>query len=232
MRGFVTVVLSFPVVVAFALGSNDPSSAASGCSRDRAKPSPVELRRADVPTDSKDDQARRNRLVDSIAASGVAKSPRVLDALRKVPRHLFPPDAPDASRVAEMTEALDVQPENRVLEIGTGSGYETAVLSMLAHEVWTIESNPELGDRARKRFAELGYPNVDVLVGDPNAGWKERAPFDRIILAASPPEVPERLVDQLAEGGILVALASESLVRIRKNHGEVTRERIDSISRR
>ena len=106
--------------------------------------------------------------------------------------------------VAYMTEQLEVEPQHRVLEIGTGSGYQAAVLSRLAREVVSIERYRTLADAARERLKTLGYANVDVLVGDGFAGVPERAPFDRIIVTAAAEEVPEALVDQLAEGGKMV----------------------------
>ena len=106
--------------------------------------------------------------------------------------------------VAYMTERLDVQPEHRVLEVGTGSGYQTAILSRLAREVVTIERYRTLADAARTRLATLGFGNVEVVVGDGLAGVPDRAPFDRIIVTAAAEEIPPALVEQLAEGGVMV----------------------------
>ena len=106
--------------------------------------------------------------------------------------------------VAYMTEQLEVEPQHRVLEIGTGSGYQAAILSRLAREVVTIERYRTLADVARERFRTLGYANVAVLVGDGMAGAPERAPFDRIMVTAAAAEVPSPLTDQLAEGGKMV----------------------------
>jgi protein-L-isoaspartate(D-aspartate) O-methyltransferase len=107
--------------------------------------------------------------------------------------------------VAAMTELLDVAPSHRVLEIGTGSGYQAAVLSMLVDTVYSIEIVPELSRRAQETLARLEYRNVKVRTGDGYKGWPEQAPFDRIILTAAPPEVPKALIDQLRPGGKLVA---------------------------
>jgi protein-L-isoaspartate(D-aspartate) O-methyltransferase len=167
-------------------------------------------------------QVRREELVRELASR--VHSERVLAALRSVPRHLFVPDASlrDAYAneplpighgqtisqplvVGVMTEALALGGRERVLEVGTGSGYQAAVLSVLAAEVYTIEIVPELGQSSRKRLAELGYANVHVLIGDGYRGWPAHAPFDRILLTAAPPEVPAALFDQLTLGGILVA---------------------------
>jgi protein-L-isoaspartate(D-aspartate) O-methyltransferase len=104
-----------------------------------------------------------------------------------------------------MTELLQPARTDRVLEIGTGSGYQAAVLSRLAASVYSIEIVPELARSARKRLAELGYRNVIVREGDGYQGWAEKAPFERIILTAAPPEIPKALLDQLAPGGRLVA---------------------------
>ncbi len=106
--------------------------------------------------------------------------------------------------VAYMTEQLEVEPHHRILEIGTGSGYQAAILSRLAREVVSIERYRTLADTARERLTTLGYTNVTILTGDGFAGAPERAPFDRIIVTAAAEDVPEALVDQLAEGGIMV----------------------------
>jgi protein-L-isoaspartate(D-aspartate) O-methyltransferase len=106
--------------------------------------------------------------------------------------------------VAYMTEQLEVEPHHRILEIGTGSGYQAAILSRLAREVVSIERYRTLADTARERLKTLKYTNVTVLTGDGFAGAPERAPFDRIIVTAAAEEVPEALIDQLAEGGIMV----------------------------
>ena len=168
-------------------------------------------------------RAERLRMVEEqIEARGV-KDPRVLDAMRAVPRHAFVPDqyAPFAYQdrplpighdqtisqpyiVAYMSEALKVSAEHRVLEIGTGSGYQAAVLARLAKEVYTIEIVPNLARRAADTLRALGFDNVQVRDGDGYAGWPDRAPFDRIMVTAAPEEIPQPLVDQLAPGGIMV----------------------------
>jgi protein-L-isoaspartate(D-aspartate) O-methyltransferase len=104
-----------------------------------------------------------------------------------------------------MTELLEVSKHHRVLEIGTGSGYQAAVLSLLAREVDSIEIVPQLSTEARQRLRELGYTNVNVRQGDGYLGWPEKAPYDRIILTAAPPEIPQTLIDQIKPGGKLVA---------------------------
>jgi protein-L-isoaspartate(D-aspartate) O-methyltransferase len=168
--------------------------------------------------------ARRQAMVGrQIEARGI-EDRRVLHAMRTVPRHRFVPDALLDSAyddsplpigfgqtisqpyiVAYMTEQLRVEPTHRVLEIGTGSGYQAAVLATLVKDVYTIEIVPELGERARQTLAALGYTNVHVRVGDGYDGWPDQAPFDRVILTAAPEAIPEPLVRQLAVGGRLIA---------------------------
>ena len=165
----------------------------------------------------------RNEMVRTqIQARGV-RDPRVLQAMREVKRHLFVPgeSAEDAYEdyplpigegqtisqpyiVALMTELLELQPDDKVLEIGTGSGYQAAILSRLAREVRSIEIVPSLAETAGKRLDLLGYDNVHLRVGDGYKGWPDEAPFDAIIVTAAPPEIPQALVDQLAEGGRMV----------------------------
>lgn len=161
-------------------------------------------------------------VAEQIKARGV-RDARVLDAMAQVPRHHFLPaeqrgeayeDRPipighgqtisQPYIVAYMTEALQVGAEHRVLEIGTGCGYQTAILAQLAAEVYSIERVPELADRARQTLAAQGYTNVHVRTGDGYAGWPEHAPFDRILGAAAAEGVPPVLVEQLADGGIMV----------------------------
>lgn len=195
-------------------------------------------------------QSLRMRLVDEIVRDGAIKEPRVIKAMKAVPRHLFAPghsidDAYDdrplpighgqtisqPTVVGMMTDALELHGPERVLEIGTGSGYQAAILSMLAKEVYSIELVEPLARDADARLKELGY-RVHVRAGDGYKGWPEAAPFDRIILTAAPPEIPRALLDQLAEGGVLVAPVGEGiqeLVRIRKVQGKLKREHLDMV---
>ena len=168
--------------------------------------------------------AARLRMVDTqIKARGI-RSDAVLDAMARVPRHLFVPahlerraydDTPlpiglgqtisQPFIVAYMTEALQTARDQTVLEIGTGSGYQAAVLAELVREVYTIEIVPELADRARLTLAQAGYRNVHVRTGNGYLGWPELAPFARIIVTAAPDQIPPALVEQLAVGGTMVA---------------------------
>jgi protein-L-isoaspartate(D-aspartate) O-methyltransferase len=161
-------------------------------------------------------------VADQIRARGIADQ-RVLAAMEKVPRHHFVPEAERASAyddnplpighgqtisqpyiVAFMTEALRLTPDDVVLEIGTGSGYQAAILGELAREVYTIELVPELAASATRTLASEGYQNVHVRAGDGYLGWPEHAPFSKIIVTAAPEVVPEALVNQLAVGGTLI----------------------------
>jgi protein-L-isoaspartate(D-aspartate) O-methyltransferase len=161
-------------------------------------------------------------MVDEQLRARDITSPRVLDAMLDVPRHLFVPEAMRARSygdsplpidleqtisqpyiVAFMTQALELEPSHRVLEVGTGSGYQAAVLAELAGEVYTIEILAPLADRARATLAGLGYRNVEVRTGNGYLGWPERAPYDRIIVTAAPDRVPPALVEQLKVGGLM-----------------------------
>jgi protein-L-isoaspartate(D-aspartate) O-methyltransferase len=162
-------------------------------------------------------------MVETQLRSRGIKDPHVLDAMARIPRHRFVPADMERSAyddrplpigfgqtisqpyiVAYMTEALQVTPQAKVLEIGTGSGYQAAVLAELSKEVYTIEIVRELGDRARTTLASLGYRHVQVRVGDGYRGWPEHAPFDAIMVTAAPDHIPQPLIDQLAVGGRLV----------------------------
>lgn len=165
---------------------------------------------------------------EQIEARGV-RDPEVLAAMRSVPRERFVPtshreyaDADSALPigydqtisqpyiVAFMTELLALERSHRVLEIGTGSGYQAAVLATICDSVYSVELVPELAARAGRTLAELGYERVRLRLGDGYAGWPEHAPYDRIVVTAAPPEMPEALVSQLAPRGRLVAPVGES----------------------
>jgi protein-L-isoaspartate(D-aspartate) O-methyltransferase len=130
--------------------------------------------------------------------------------------------------VAYMTEALRASPDQTVLEIGTGSGYQAAVLSRLVRDVYSIEIVPELAIRATRTLAEMGYRNVHVRAGNGYLGWPDRAPFARIIITAAPPDIPRALVDQLAVGGTMVVPVgtfSQDMTIVTKTAGGVTEQR-------
>ena len=187
---------------------------ASGAWAQDQKPEPAE---AD-PT-----AAARNRMVQRHLVERGIKNPRVLDAFRTVPRHMFLP--PGSSRqayddesipigegqtitppydVAFMTEVLDPKPTDRVYEVGTGSGYQSAILSRLVDEVYSVEIHKPLGERAAEVHKELGYTNIHTRIGDGYEGWPEAAPFDAIIVTCAPQRIPQPLIDQLKEGGRMV----------------------------
>jgi protein-L-isoaspartate(D-aspartate) O-methyltransferase len=169
-------------------------------------------------------------MVDTQLRARGIKDRRVLEAMARIGRHRFVPS--DVERwayddrplpvgfgqtisqpyiVAYMSEALQLTPESQVLEIGTGSGYQAAVLAELSKEVYTIEIVRELGERARTTLASLGYRNVHVRVGDGYRGWPEHAPFDAVMVTAAPDHIPQPLIDQLAVGGRLVIPVGRSV---------------------
>jgi protein-L-isoaspartate(D-aspartate) O-methyltransferase len=190
------------------------------------------------------EEACRQMVERQLAGRGITDE-RVLDAMREVPRHRFVPedmwdmayrDTPlpighgqtisQPYIVAYMTQMLHLTPADRVLEVGTGSGYQVAILSRLANQVYTIERVEELARCAEQVTRELGYDNVMFHVGDGGYGWPQAAPFDAIIVTAAAPEVPQPLVAQLADGAPLVApigpAGHQELVRLTKQ-GERTK---------
>lgn len=207
-----------------------------------------------APSPANDDRFRaaRMQMVDrSIAGLGV-KDERVLQAMRDVPRHRFvPEDQQDRAYdnrampigfgqtisqpyvVALMSELLDVRPGEKVLEIGTGSGYQGAVLAELTDQVWSIEIIPDLARLARSRFDEMGYP-VKVKQADGYFGWPENGPFDGIMVTAAPDHMPQPLIQQLAEGGNLVIPVGppgsyQTLWRVTKRDGKIVSENITDV---
>ncbi|RMG67061.1 MAG: protein-L-isoaspartate(D-aspartate) O-methyltransferase [Calditrichaeota bacterium] len=191
-------------------------------------------------------EARKRMVQEQIRARGV-KDPRVLAAMEKVPRHEFVPvrfradayaDQPlpigmgqtisQPYIVAYMTEQLKLNGDEKVLEVGTGSGYQAAVLAELAREVYTIEIIPELGRRAAETLKRLGYQNVHVRIGDGYRGWPEKAPFDAIIITAAPDHIPEPLIEQLKEGGRMILPVGDvyqELVLVTKTRKGLRKER-------
>jgi protein-L-isoaspartate(D-aspartate) O-methyltransferase len=166
---------------------------------------------------------------------------RVNRAMKRVPRADFLPDdlkylaerdgplpigeeqtISQPSLVARMTEALHLDENSRVLEVGTGCGYQTAVLAELAREVFTVEIRSKLSQTAQETLKKLGYANVRFKIGDGTEGWKEMAPFDAVIVTAAPPDIPQALLDQLKEGGTLVipvgpSEETQQLLSVKKN---------------
>jgi len=191
-------------------------------------------------------EARERLVRERIETAGVNDS-RILNAIRSTLRHEFVPRV-DRKRayfdmalpigqsqtisspfiVALMTEALDPEPSDKVLEIGTGSGYQAAVLSPLVEQVYSIEIVPELGENAEETLKRLGYENVSTRVGDGFLGWPDAAPFDKIIVTCSPESVPQPLVDQLREGGHMIIPVGEryqqTLFRMTKKDGKLVKE--------
>jgi protein-L-isoaspartate(D-aspartate) O-methyltransferase len=193
----------------------------------------------------------RTRMVrEQIERRGVV-DPRVLHAMESVPRHLFVPDSFQGSAyedgplpigegqtisqpyiVAFMSEAIRPRSTDRVLEIGTGSGYQTAVLSRLVRHVFTIEMRPQPVEAARARLRGIGCDNVTLRAGDGHDGWPEEAPFDAILVTAAPSEPPQALLDQLAVGGRLViplGTLDQELVRLTRRESGFDREALLSV---
>ena len=189
---------------------------------------------------------------DQIIARGVS-SPVVLAAMRKVPRHLFVEEAlkPQAYEdhplpigqsqtisqpyvVAWMTELLDVQPGMKVLEIGTGSGYQTSILAEMNAIVYSVERVAELYDLTKNRLSAMGYGNIHLKLDDGTLGWPEHAPFDRILVTAGGPRVPEPYVEQLADPGLLIMPVgperrSQNLLLLRKQGGKIGRKSVGQV---
>jgi protein-L-isoaspartate(D-aspartate) O-methyltransferase len=195
------------------------------------------------------DAARARMVNEQIAMRGITDR-SVLDAMRKVPRHLFVPeeyrdeaynDYPlpigydqtisQPYIVAYMTEIVNPLKKMKALEIGTGSGYQAAVLAEIVDSVYTIEIVPSLAQESSSRLKLLGYNNVVVKTGDGYSGWKEHAPFEIIIVTAAPKEIPEPLIDQLAENGRLVIPvgrqgAVQELMLVEKRKGKIIKRRL------
>jgi protein-L-isoaspartate(D-aspartate) O-methyltransferase len=197
--------------------------------------------------------ALRRRMIERDLRGRGIKNARVLEAIEAVPRHLFVPekirhaayedralpigDGQTISQpyiVALMTELLDPQPAEKVLEIGTGSGYQTAVLAHLAQRVYSIEILPALGASARRLLDRLGLHNIEYKIGDGFYGWEEHAPFDAVLVAAAAPRIPEPLWQQLREGGrIIIPLGEQGktqrLVRATKTAGKLKIEDFSAV---
>ncbi len=191
----------------------------------------------------------RNMMVEEQLVPRGIFDERVLDAFRKIPRHAFIPDKSlenaygdfplpvgegqtisQPYMVALMTQYLDLKEDEKVLEIGTGSGYQTSILAELAKEVYSVERFDVLAKRAQSVLTSLGYGNINIRVGDGTEGWDELAPYNAILVTAGAPSVPQPLVDQLAEGGRLVIPVgggfSQTLTLVRRQDNKVIQEDI------
>ena len=193
------------------------------------------------------DESRR-RLVEALINEGILKSPWVIEAMRKVPRERFVlpfyrkqaySDHPLPSEggqtisaphmVAIMTELLDLKPGHKVLDIGSGTGYHAAVMAEIVGpegRIYGVEVIPQLVEIARDNLKEMGYENIEIHAGDGSVGMRSRAPFDRILVACAPPEIPPPLVEQLKDGGkmvIPVGVGEQRLMLVEKNGGEIER---------
>ncbi len=187
-----------------------------------------------------DFQELREIMVETQLIPRGIKDRRVIDAMKRVPRHLFVSEAmqyrayddmalsigegqtiSQPYMVAAMTEFLELTGDERVLEIGTGSGYQAAILAELSKEVYTVERVSVLSEQAKALFHALGYKNIHVKVGDGTSGWPEEAPFNRIIVTAGTPKIPEPLKEQLSDEGIMIAPVgdrfSQQIIKVKKS---------------
>ena len=210
------------------------------------------LRRNKARSSGTDYEKEREHMVESQLARRGIKDKRVLDAMRQVPRHLFIPadmrgmayqDSPlpiglgqtisQPYIVALMTELLELTGQEKVLELGTGSGYQAAILGHLAHRVYSVERHATLAQRAEKTLSQLGYANVVISVSDGTLGWPEHSPYEAIIVTAAAPHVPRPLTDQLADGGRLVAPVgsrwSQVLVKVKRQGDRLMREHLTAV---
>ncbi|NMB79948.1 MAG: protein-L-isoaspartate(D-aspartate) O-methyltransferase [Methanomicrobiales archaeon] len=194
---------------------------------------------------------RASMVARQIVARGIT-NPKILSAMQQIPRHIFVPPPYDRSAyddnplpigsgqtisqpyiVALMTELLDPQPGDRILEIGAGSGYQAAILASLVNRVITIERLSAVAERARTTLLSLGIRNVDLVIGDGTLGYPGRAPYDGIIITAAAPHLPAPLIEQLAQGGRLVVPVGgrdfQELVVFQKNHGQLSETRYGGV---
>lgn len=193
-------------------------------------------------------QVRKRMVRDQIVSRGISDQ-KVIQAMLNVPRHLFVPKAYERMAyedrplpigegqtisqpyiVAYMTELLDLKPSMKVLEIGTGSGYQAAILGEICNEVYTIEIIESLAEKAKKQLRSLDYQNINFKTGDGYKGWEEHAPFDAIIVTCAPADIPQPLQDQLAEGGKMIipvgGSIAQELVLIEKKKGKLKKKMV------
>lgn len=195
--------------------------------------------------------AERREMVDSQLRRRGIVDPKVISAMQAVPRHLFLPgevderayddialpigsdqSVPQPYLVALTAQLLELDGDERVLEIGTGSGYQAAILSSMAAEVYSVEIVPELAEYARERLAGLGFNNVEVRTGDGYLGWPEKAPFDCILVTAAPRRIPQPLIDQLTIGGKLVIPIGDylqDLIVVTRTEDGIEKRRVDLV---
>ena len=211
------------------------------------------LKRGKARSSSADYEKEREHMVESQLGRRGIKDKRVLDAMRQVPRHLFVPqdtrglaysDGPlpigqgqtisQPYIVALMTELLELTGQEKVLELGTGSGYQAAILSRLVGQVYSVERHAALAGQAEQVLAQLGYDNVEISVGDGTLGWPEHSPYEAIIVTAAAPDVPHPLTDQLADGGRLVAPVgsrwSQVLAKVKRQGETLVREHLTAVA--
>ena len=246
------LVLSLALILSLAAACD---RAPSSTSEAQATRTPTRATATTGPTNTPVDPyaEQREKLVQRTIIDRGVSDPAVLAAMRAVKRHLFVPDEyvdqayddhplpigygqtiSQPYIVALMTEFLELKSDDRVLEIGTGSGYQAAVLAEIVDVVYTIEIVPELAESAAARLAQLGYDDVIATQGDGYFGWEEHAPFDAIIVTAAPDHLPQPLVGQLKEGGYIVIPIGpvggfQSLWRFTKTGGEVTAENLGGV---
>jgi len=228
----------------------------TGAAEPQGQANQPSIAQPEVPRAGRDEPAHlveaRKRMVENQLQARDIRDPRVLEAMRRVPRHLFVPETlrPQAYAdhplpighgqtisqpyiVALMTQLARPTAKSRALEVGTGSGYQAAVLAEVCGQVYSIEIVEPLAKTARERLAELGYKNVTVRCGDGYQGWREHAPFDLIVATAAPEQVPQPLVEQLAKGGRLVIpigrFYQELLVLEKQADGSVRREAVTAV---
>ncbi len=193
----------------------------------------------------------RSAMVEQQLRARGIRDERVLAAMKKVPRHRFVPDSHLSSAygdhpipiaegqtisqpyiVAAMLEALELGPADSALEVGTGSGYQAALLAELVKEVYSIERHERLAGQAREILQQFGYGNIHIRVGDGAEGWPEAAPFDAIVVAAAVPQVPAALIEQMSEGGAMIlpvgTPVTQDLQLVRKLQGRATLTRLDA----
>jgi protein-L-isoaspartate(D-aspartate) O-methyltransferase len=211
------------------------------------------LRRSKARSSSTNYEKEREQMVESQLALRGIKDKRVLNAMRQVPRHLFVPtdtrglaycDGPlpighgqtisQPYIVALMTELLELTGQEKVLELGTGSGYQAAILSRLVRRVYSMERHAALAEQAKKVLARLGYDNVVIGVGDGTLGWPEHSPYEAIIVTAAAPDIPQPLTEQLADGGRLVAPVgsrwSQVLVKVKRQGETLVRKHLTAVA--